>query len=105
MDCKDVTFCSSVGSTSILGDVPQGSLQASTEDEDAAMQMYPHATGHQQSVDARVDRSQPHLHSSNGEDDNDEHGKIVSQGIDGLATACKSPLHEHNVHEAFDRLP
>ena len=26
---------------------------------------------------------------------------IVSQGNDGLATACKTPLHEHIVHEGF----
>ena len=49
--------------------------------------------------DAHDDDQQQLPMSRTVTDEIGEPAKLVSQGTDGLATACKTPLHEHNVHE------
>ena len=77
-----------------LADLLQSSLQSATGDTAADEIIEVQGNAH-------ADHCQRPLHGGKDDDDDkDELDKIVRQGIDGLATACKSPLHEHNVHEA-----
>ena len=56
-------------------------------------------------ADAHEGRSQQMQNGCTDVDNVGKHENYVSQGIDGLATACKSPLHEHSVHDAAVRSP
>ena len=52
-------------------------------------------------VDAHANRSQQRPNGGSECDDDGKQCDLKSRGIDGLATACESPPHEHIVHEAY----